>query len=119
MSRKHGHLWIIEYQGLCERGGGRRRVVATDLTDEAMPFALSARRFSCPTRARWARAGVAAAMSKIEVDTARPPLLPHELRLTAIARLWPEFAERADKESWPAARFLSGLAELEIAERGR
>ena len=58
-------------------------------------------------------------MSKIQVDTARLPLLLHELRLPAIARLWPEFAERADKESWPAARFLSALAELEIAERGR
>jgi len=58
-------------------------------------------------------------MSKIQVDTARLPLLLHELRLPAIARLWPEFAERADKESWPAARFLAALAELEIAERGR
>lgn len=58
-------------------------------------------------------------MSKIQVDTARLPLLLHELRLPAIARLWPEFAERADKESWPAARFLSALAELEIAERGQ
>ena len=43
----------------------------------------------------------------------------NELRLPAIARLWPEFSERADKESWPAARFLSALAELEIAERGQ
>ena len=58
-------------------------------------------------------------MSAIQVDTARLPLLLHELRLPAIARLWPEFAERADKEGWPAARFLSALAELEIAERGR
>jgi DNA replication protein DnaC len=58
-------------------------------------------------------------MSKVQVDTARLPLLLHELRLPAVARLWPEFAERADKESWPAARFLSALAELEIAERGR
>ena len=58
-------------------------------------------------------------MSAIQVDTTRLPLLPHELRLPAIARLWPEFAERADKEGWPAARFLSALAELEIAERVR
>lgn len=58
-------------------------------------------------------------MSKIEVDTTRLPLLLHELRLPAIARLWPEFVERADKESWPAARLLSALAELEMAERGR
>jgi DNA replication protein DnaC len=58
-------------------------------------------------------------MSAIQVDTTRLPLLLHELRLPAIARLWPEFAERADEEGWPAARFLSALAELEIAERGR
>ena len=58
-------------------------------------------------------------MSPIEIDTTRPPLLLHELRLPAIGRLWPEFAERADKEGWPAARLLSVLAELEIAERGR
>jgi DNA replication protein DnaC len=58
-------------------------------------------------------------MSTIEVDTTRLPLLMHDLRLPAIARLWPEFAERADKEGWPAARFLSALAELEVAERGR
>ena len=58
-------------------------------------------------------------MSAIQVDTTRLPLLLHDLRLPAIARLWPEFSERADKEGWPAAHFLSALAELEIAERGR
>jgi DNA replication protein DnaC len=58
-------------------------------------------------------------MSAIEADTTRLPLLLHELRLPAIARLWPEFAERTDKEGWPAARFLAALAELEIAERDR
>jgi DNA replication protein DnaC len=58
-------------------------------------------------------------MNAIEVDTTRLPLLLQELRLPAIARLWPEFTERADKEGWPAARLLSALAELEIAERGR
>src|SRR6185369_11764133 len=58
-------------------------------------------------------------MSAIQVDTTRLPLLLHDLRLPAIARLWPEFSERADKEGWPAARFLSALAELEVSERGR
>jgi hypothetical protein len=58
-------------------------------------------------------------MSAIEVDTTRLPLLLHDLRLPAITRLWPEFAERADKEGWPGARSLASLAELEIAERGR
>ena len=58
-------------------------------------------------------------MSALEIDTTRLPLLLHELRLPAIARLWQEFADRADKEGWPAARLLSVLAELELAERGR
>ncbi|MEY9767998.1 DNA replication protein DnaC [Sinorhizobium fredii] len=31
----------------------------------------------------------------------------------------PDFAERADKEGWPAARFLSVIAEHELAERDR
>ena len=56
---------------------------------------------------------------RIEVDTARLPLLLTELRLPAIGRLWAEMAERSDREEWPAARFLSTIAELEIAERVR
>jgi DNA replication protein DnaC len=58
-------------------------------------------------------------MSTLAVDTARLPLLLHELRLPAIGRLWQDIAARADKEGWPAARFLSALAELEVAERAR
>jgi DNA replication protein DnaC len=58
-------------------------------------------------------------MSKINADTARLPLLLNELRLPAISRLWQDIAARADKEGWPAARFLSVLAELEIAERAK
>jgi DNA replication protein DnaC len=58
-------------------------------------------------------------MNKIAVDTTRLPLLLHELRLPAIGRLWPEIAARSDKEGWPAARFLSALAEFEVAERAR
>ena len=57
--------------------------------------------------------------SRLEVDTARLPLLLTELRLPAIGRLWAEMAERSDREGWPAARFLSTIAELEIAERAR
>jgi DNA replication protein DnaC len=55
----------------------------------------------------------------IRVDTARLPLLLAELRLPSIARLWPQFTERADREGWPAARLLAVLAELELAERLR
>jgi DNA replication protein DnaC len=58
-------------------------------------------------------------MSKISVDTARLPLLLHELRLPAISRLWQDIAARSDKEGWPAIHFLSALAELEVAERAR
>src|SRR6185437_13068059 len=50
-------------------------------------------------------------------DPARLPLLLSDLRLPAIARLWGDFAAQADRESWPAARFLAALAELEVAER--
>jgi DNA replication protein DnaC len=59
------------------------------------------------------------AVAAIAVDTARLPLLMAELRLPSIARLWPEFTERADREGWPAARLLAALAELELAERAR
>jgi DNA replication protein DnaC len=53
------------------------------------------------------------------LDTTRLTLLLNELRLPAIKQLWQTFAERADKEGWPAARFLATLAEHEIAERDR
>ena len=41
----------------------------------------------------------------------------NELRLPTIGRLWSEFAERSDKEGWPAGRFLGALLEHELAER--
>jgi len=53
------------------------------------------------------------------IDTARLSLILNDLRLPAIKTLWPDFANRADKEGWPAARFLAALAEHEIAERAR
>lgn len=53
------------------------------------------------------------------VDAARLSLLLNELRLPAIKVLWPQFAETADKEGWPAARFLAAMAEHELAERDR
>ena len=53
------------------------------------------------------------------IDTARLSLILGDLRLPAIKTLWPDFANRADKEGWPAARFLAALAEHEIAERTR
>jgi DNA replication protein DnaC len=53
------------------------------------------------------------------VDAARVELLLAELRLPAIKLTWARLAQQADKEGWPAARFLALLAEHEIAERGR
>ena len=53
------------------------------------------------------------------IDRARLMLMLNDLRLPAIKQNWPDFAERADKEGWPAARFLAALAEHEIAERDR
>ena len=55
----------------------------------------------------------------ITVDTARLPLLMHELRLPTVAKLWHPFTERADREGWPSARRLATLAELELAERAQ
>jgi DNA replication protein DnaC len=53
------------------------------------------------------------------IDTAKLGILLNELRLPAIKLLWPKFAEQADKEGWPAARFLTTIAEHELAERDR
>ena len=53
------------------------------------------------------------------IDAARVELLLSELRLPAIKLMWAAVAARADKEGWPAARFLAALAEHEIADRGR
>jgi len=52
-------------------------------------------------------------------DAARLSLLLNELRLPAIKLIWPQFAEQADKQGWPAARFLAAIAEHELAERDR
>jgi DNA replication protein DnaC len=53
------------------------------------------------------------------IDAARLSFILNELRLPTIKHLWPKFAERSDKESWPAARFLAAIAEHEITERDR
>jgi DNA replication protein DnaC len=53
------------------------------------------------------------------VDTARLALLLAELRLPTVKLVWADLAAQADKEGWPAARFLAVLAEHEMAERSR
>jgi DNA replication protein DnaC len=57
--------------------------------------------------------------SAIQIDAARVELLLSELRLPGVKAIWPSLAEQADKEGWPAVRFLSALAEHEMVERGR
>ena len=53
------------------------------------------------------------------IDTARVELLLSELRLPGVKLMWAKLAAQSDKEGWPAARFLSRLAELEVADRVR
>jgi DNA replication protein DnaC len=53
------------------------------------------------------------------LDTARVELLLAELRLPAVKQVWADLAVQADKEGWPAVRFLTVLAEHEMAERSR
>lgn len=52
-------------------------------------------------------------------EPGRTGMMLNELRLPTIGRVWTEFAERADKEGWPANRFLAALLEHEVAERGK
>ena len=51
------------------------------------------------------------------VDVHALPAMLTALRLPSFHRHWTGLAERADKEGWPAARFLAALAEVELAER--
>ena len=44
-------------------------------------------------------------------DAARIELLLAELRLPAMKLMWADLAAGADKEGWPASRFLAALAE--------
>ena len=58
-------------------------------------------------------------MNAHTVDEARLSIMLNDLRLPTIKMLWPQFAEQADREGWPAARFLAAIAEHELAERAR
>jgi len=51
------------------------------------------------------------------VHSAVLPALVNALRLPSVARRWPEITGIADREGWPAARVLTTLFELEVAER--
>src|SRR5260370_24010267 len=52
-------------------------------------------------------------------DAARIELLVADVRWPGVKQVWASLAAQADKEGWPAARFLAALAEHEIAERAR
>jgi DNA replication protein DnaC len=56
-------------------------------------------------------------MSARAIDVHALPAMLTALRLPSFHRHWQALAERADKEGWPAARFLAALAEIELAER--
>lgn len=58
-------------------------------------------------------------MTQTDADTVCLTLALNKLRLPTIMALWAQFAQLADKEGWPAARFLTALAEHELAERDR
>jgi DNA replication protein DnaC len=58
-------------------------------------------------------------MSAPSYEPGRNAMMLGELRLPTIGRLWSEFAQRSDKEAWPAGRFLGGLLEHELAERAK
>ena len=51
------------------------------------------------------------------IDQAQLAIALSALRLPTFKQMWPAMASRADKEGWPAARFLASLAEQEIAAR--
>jgi DNA replication protein DnaC len=57
--------------------------------------------------------------TKAPIDAGRLALMLAELRLPTIARAWPGLAETANREGWPAARFLAALVEHELADRAR
>lgn len=53
------------------------------------------------------------------IDAARLEIILTELRLPAMKAMWSDIAAQSDKEGWPASRFLSSLAEHEMADRSR
>lgn len=54
-------------------------------------------------------------------DSGSLALMLNELRLPTIGRLWPEFAQRADTEGWPATRLLGrwGRSTRDLADDHR
>lgn len=57
-------------------------------------------------------------MTSADVDAAVLPTLLAALRLPSIARHWKALTETADREGWQAAKLLTTLFEIEVADRG-
>ena len=57
-------------------------------------------------------------MTSADVDAAVLPTLLAALRLPSIARHWKALTETANREGWPAAKLLTALFEIEVADRG-
>src|SRR5271157_3054522 len=107
-------------------GSRRRRPSRSRCADRALP--AKGRRIACRRRQaalprhlrsdrdrRW-RSNMKATD---KIDAARIDLLLGELRLSGVRLIWATLAATADKEGWPAARFLAALAEQEMVERSR
>ncbi len=58
-------------------------------------------------------------MNAPSCEPGRTALMLNELRRPPSGRLGSEWAQRADKEGWPASRFLDALLEHELAERAK
>jgi DNA replication protein DnaC len=51
------------------------------------------------------------------VQTATLPLMLKQLRLSSIARHWQGFLDKAERNGWDSAQYLSALCEQELADR--
>jgi len=51
------------------------------------------------------------------VQTATLPLMLKQLNLTSFARHWQSLLEKAERNGWDGAHYLSALCEQELAER--
>lgn len=56
-------------------------------------------------------------MKAEEIDIHQLPAMLRHLRLPTFQAQWQTLADQADREGWPAARFLAHLAALELTER--
>ena len=51
------------------------------------------------------------------VQTATLPLMLKQLRLSSIARHWQAFLDKAERNGWDSAQYLTALCEQELADR--